>query len=45
MATCKQCGAETELYSNGVPVCLACTAASAAKSESTTNDVQLSLPH
>jgi len=44
MATCKQCGAETELYSNGVPVCLACAAASA-KSETTANDVQLSLPH
>ena len=45
MATCKQCGAETELYSNGIPVCLACVATWGAKSEPTANDVQLSLPH
>ena len=45
MATCNQCGAGTELYTNGIPVCFACAAASAAKSEPTANDVQLTLPH
>jgi len=24
MASCSRCGAETELYDSGVPVCLAC---------------------
>ena len=41
MATCKHCGDETELYSNGIPICLAC----AAKFAPTSNDVQLGLPH
>lgn len=27
MTQCKYCGSETELFVNGVPVCLECTAA------------------
>ena len=45
MAPCKQCGAGTQLYSNGVPICLACADALVAKPELTPNDVQLKLPH
>jgi hypothetical protein len=45
MATCKQCGAGTQLYSNGIPICLACSDHLEAKTKPATNDVQLSLPH
>jgi hypothetical protein len=30
MATCSQCGAETKLYVNGIPMCVACSSALAA---------------
>ncbi len=48
VATCKHCGAETQLYSSNVPICPACANDLEAKSALTSdipNDVQLSLPH
>jgi hypothetical protein len=45
MATCYRCGAETQLYSMELPICITCAAALAAKSKAIPNDVQLSLPH
>jgi hypothetical protein len=41
MAICHRCGAETQLYSNGIPICLACSDAADAKSKPAQNDVQL----
>jgi len=31
MAMCHQCGAETQTYSNGVPICISCSDTSASK--------------
>jgi hypothetical protein len=45
MANCYQCGAETQLYSMELPLCITCAAASAAETNPIQNDVQLSLPH
>src|ERR1700691_3888671 len=45
MAACKRCGAETQLYSSGVPVCIPCSDGAAAKATPTPSDVQLSPPH
>jgi hypothetical protein len=45
MAACKRCGAETQLYSNGVPLCIPCSDGVAVKATATLNDIQLSLPH
>jgi len=46
MATCSRCGAATlQRNSSGIPLCIACSGAVAAKSESIPNEVQLSLPH
>jgi hypothetical protein len=45
MAACKRCGAETQLYSNGVPLCIPCSDGVAEKATPTPNDVQLRLPH
>jgi hypothetical protein len=49
MATCYHCGAETQLYDMGFPICIACSNASPAKPaekiELMQNDVQLQLPH
>jgi ribosomal protein L37AE/L43A len=47
MPTCTRCGAATlQRNSSGIPLCIACSSGpAAAKSESTSNEVQLSLPH
>jgi hypothetical protein len=51
MATCNRCGAETQLYDTGYPICTSCSAVSLAKPLEvekmypTSNDVQLGLPH
>jgi|HubBroStandDraft_6_1064221.scaffolds.fasta_scaffold60902_3 hypothetical protein len=51
MATCNRCGAETQLYDIGYPICTACSADSLAKPVDvekmylTPNDVKLGLPH
>ena len=37
MATCYRCQSETQLYSNGTPVCLTCAEPSSPKSDSTAN--------
>jgi hypothetical protein len=44
MAICKHCGAETQLYFNTIPICLACVDALDAKSESILSKGQLGLP-
>lgn len=41
MTDCKICGAETELFLNGTPLCLACSAASSAPPEAATNTVRV----
>jgi len=51
MAICVRCGTETELHDNGVPVCVTCTEAPAARLKQDQNvskfmnDIQLGLPH
>ncbi len=48
MATCKRCGAETQLYSHGVPLCVACSNGLTAKAKASSdvpNEVNLGLPH
>jgi hypothetical protein len=40
MATCKRCGAETQFYSNGVPLCIPCSDGVAVKATPIPNDVQ-----
>ena len=37
MATCYRCQSETQLYDNGIPICLTCSEPSSPKSESATN--------
>jgi hypothetical protein len=45
MAKCQRCGTETQLYFNGIPICLNCSDdasdVSDAKPKSVQNDVQL----
>jgi len=46
MPTCTRCGAATlQRNSSGIPLCIACSSRAVAKSESTPNEVLLSLPH
>jgi hypothetical protein len=49
MATCHQCGAQTEYYQLDLPTCLMCSASLKKEPEPKTtpvpNDVQLGLPH
>jgi hypothetical protein len=45
MANCYRCGAETQLYSMELPICITCADILAARSNAIQNDVQLSLPH
>ena len=48
MAACKRCGAETQLHSRGIPICVACSEALEAKTALTPdipNEVHLGLPH
>jgi hypothetical protein len=45
MEICERCGAETQLYFNGIPICIACSPASDESPKPISNDVQLSLPH
>jgi hypothetical protein len=51
MATCSRCGAETQLYDAGYPICTACSDGSLAKTVEVDemylapNDVKLGLPH
>jgi hypothetical protein len=44
MAACHKCGAETELHSNGVPICIPCSD-QATQKLNPSNHVHLSLPH
>jgi hypothetical protein len=41
MAICHRCGFETQLCSNGIPICLACADAADVKSKPAQNDAQL----
>jgi hypothetical protein len=51
MATCHQCGAQTEYHKSDLPTCLMCSASlktdpdPEAESKPTPNEVQLGLPH
>jgi hypothetical protein len=49
MATCNRCGAETQLYDTGHPICIACSNAVAPNSgeniDATDNDAPLGLAH
>jgi hypothetical protein len=48
MADCKRCGAETQLHSHGIPICVACSEALEVKTALTPdipNEVHLGLPH
>jgi hypothetical protein len=51
MAICYRCGAETHLYSNETPICLACVDALPPQTRPTwdavqlPNNTQLGLPH
>ena len=38
MAKCSRCGAETKMFVNGIPMCLACSEALAAKTKQEPND-------
>jgi len=41
MATCRTCGAATQLYANDIPICLACVDALEAKPKPIQNGLQV----
>jgi hypothetical protein len=48
MAECKRCGAETQLHSHGIPLCVACSNGLKPKTAPPSdipNEVHLGLPH